>query len=290
MITNGLVPNVYGGMLLSGCPDGSVNTYYYVVQYYQNQNATGSFYAQNIYGGDYVILDASDNNKNYIRIYANVKAGATVNNAVFYPMIRRADITDPTYEPYHESVKEEIEQIYADNGVLGAKNLLKVTANTQTINGVTFTVNADGSVTVNGTASAIAFFPIVPNNTMTIKKGSYILSAGDGIIGNYSKYGLYINTASGDIANTRAEENTHFALSADILITECKIFVTSGTTVSNLVFKPMIRLASDPDDTYVPHAMTNRELTEKKINIADLKTVVSASSDFTDFKTRIASL
>ena len=66
--------------------------------------------------------------------------------------------------------------------------------------------------------------------------------------------------------------------------------LANGQTVNNLVFYPMLRLASDPDDTYQPYAMTNRELTEKKINIADLKTVVSASSDFTDFKTRIASL
>ena len=186
-------------------------------------------------------------------------------------MVKDSRITDPTYEPYHESVEEEIEQVYADNGVLGAKNLLKVTANTQTVNGVTFTVNRDSdgnliNITANGTASATAFLPIVANNTMTIEKGSYILSAGDGIVGNYSKYGLYINNASGDIANTRTEERTHFTLSADILVAECKIFVTSGTTVSNLVFKPMIRLASDPDDTYQPYAMTNRELMKNKID------------------------
>ena len=29
----------------------------------------------------------------------------TVNNFTFYPMIRHADITDPTYEPYHENVE-----------------------------------------------------------------------------------------------------------------------------------------------------------------------------------------
>ena len=69
-----------------------------------------------------------------------------------------------------------------------------------------------------------------------------------------------------------------------------QIVVKNGASISNLTFKPMLRLASDPDDTYQPYAMTNRELTEEKINIADLKTVVSASSDFADFKTRIASL
>ena len=194
-----------------------------------------------------------------------VENGTTFSNTTIYPMLRKADIEDGTYRPYnHQAIQNQLNA----QGVLGAKNLLENTATTQTINGVTFTVNADGSVTANGTASATAFLPVVPNNTMTIKKGSYILSAGDGIIGNYSKYGLYINNASGDIANTKTEEITHFALSADILVAECKIFVTSGTTVSNLTFYPMLRLASDPDDTYQPYAMTNRELTEE-VNTAN---------------------
>ena len=38
------------------------------------------------------------------------------------------------------------------------KNLLEVSSASQTINGVTFTVNSDKSVTVNGTASAQAEF------------------------------------------------------------------------------------------------------------------------------------
>ena len=39
--------------------------------------------------------------------------------------------------------------------------------------------------------------------------------------------------------------------------------VASGKTANNDVFYPMLRLASDPDDTYVPYVMTNKELTEK---------------------------
>ena len=38
--------------------------------------------------------------------------------------------------------------------------------------------------------------------------------------------------------------------------------VASGTTVSNLTFYPMLRLASDIDDTYQPYAMTNKKLTD----------------------------
>ena len=36
--------------------------------------------------------------------------------------------------------------------------------------------------------------------------------------------------------------------------------------------------------------LTNKQLTESKISISDLQTVVAASSDFADFQTRIAAL
>ena len=41
------------------------------------------------------------------------------------------------------------------------------------------------------------------------------------------------------------------------------IYVRAGVTVSNKTIYPMLRLVTDPDDTYVPHAMTNKELTDK---------------------------
>jgi hypothetical protein len=75
-------------------------------------------------------------------------SSATVTNI----MVKDSRITDPTYEPYHESVEEEIEQIYADNGVLGAKNLLENFApSSYTAQGITFTKNSNGSITANGT-------------------------------------------------------------------------------------------------------------------------------------------
>jgi hypothetical protein len=43
----------------------------------------------------------------------------------------------------------------------------------------------------------------------------------------------------------------------------CSVLVEGGATVNNETVYPMLCLASDPDNTYVPHAMTNRELTEK---------------------------
>ena len=46
------------------------------------------------------------------QVYASlqIRNGATVNNLVFYPMLRKASVTDDTYEPYHPSVEEELEK------------------------------------------------------------------------------------------------------------------------------------------------------------------------------------
>jgi len=218
-------------------------------------------------------------------------SSATVTNI----MVKDSRITDPTYEPYHESVEEEIEQIYADNGVLGAKNLMINEGKNETINGVAFTVNEDGSITANGTASTDAYYSIASRVSNKPLKGlkhgvEYILSGDNSpATDSYIFVNYFVGSTLSGGANTNNGEK-NFTIPNDKTYISYGIGVKSGKTVTNKTFYPMLRLASDPDDTYQPYAMTNRELTEKKINIADLKTVVSASSDFTDFKTRIASL
>lgn len=52
-------------------------------------------------------------NKGTRRVRLMVRSGATVNNVTFYPMIRYADITDDTYEPYTPSLQEKINDILA---------------------------------------------------------------------------------------------------------------------------------------------------------------------------------
>ena len=77
-------------------------------------------------------------------------------------MLRKADILDDTYEPYHPGkvLSEEA------NGELGAVNLLAYPYlhTTRVHNGVTFTDNGDGTVTANGTATAEAIFTFSDKN------------------------------------------------------------------------------------------------------------------------------
>lgn len=161
----------------------------------------------------------------------------------------------------------EVEQIYADNGVLGAKNLFRnpyYDGTSKTSNGVTFTVNNDGSITVdtNGVASTgEASFRLIRYdrdqdiintfNEKTLKK-----SGTDGDVYVQGYWSGAIHREDEFIVNASTMTNWNFA-----------VYVASGKTIDNVTIYPMLRLASDPDDTYVPYAMTNRELTEAISNI-----------------------
>lgn len=60
-----------------------------------------------------------------------------------------------------------------------------------------------------------------------------------------------------------------------------QLIVKGNTTLTNFRVYPMVRLATDPDPTYQPNAMTNKELTENKWD----KSMVLASGDLDDYKT-----
>ena len=135
----------------------------------------------------------------------------------------------------------------AEQKQYSGKNLLQNTATTQTVNGVTFTVNSDGSVKANGTATNIA----VLDNTVTLKSGSYILSMGNNPNASVGMQ-LFRTTDNTFIVSSMSQDNVVFTLEEE---TECKlrIRVSNGAVVSNFTFYPMIRLASITDSTYEPY-------------------------------------
>lgn len=148
--------------------------------------------------------------------------------------------------------------------VLGAKNLCPNNAVSQTANGITFTVNADGSVRVSGTATttdvglAIVDSPHIISDYLVA--GTYKFSGcPDGGSENTYFMRTYVDgwkiLTGGEIEFTV----TDALLSTDFRVT---IIIKSGTTIDK-IFYPMIRPASVADDTYVPYAMTNREITSK---------------------------
>lgn len=134
------------------------------------------------------------------------------------------------------------------NGILehnGVKNLLQVTGTTETINGVTFTPQADGSVKVSGTATAYTVYTL---GTFTTKAGlDYILS-GCPAGGSAFTYDL-------GIGNLGTDKGGGFTFSGDGSTYAVTIGVFNGVTVDDIVFTPMIRDARIASESYVKGAL-----------------------------------
>ena len=121
------------------------------------------------------------------------------------------------------------------------KNKLQVSATSQTINGIEYTINEDGTIKANGTATTQSQINIGTFNFEA--NTSYILN-GCPAGGSTSTYRQIISRGSSEYG-----EGVSVSYTED---TEASIYIRimSGVTVNNLVFKPMIRLASIADATF----------------------------------------
>lgn len=134
----------------------------------------------------------------------------------------------------------------------GAKNILENANETKVLYDVTFTRNADGSVTANGTATGGDAIYVISNKDNYIAGKTYVLS-GCPSGGGETTYRLQISGIAQDWGNG-AEFEAVASMNTYIRISE-------GYTATNLTFYPMIRAVEVSDDTYVPYGKTNDILT-----------------------------
>lgn len=142
---------------------------------------------------------------------------------------------------------KDIEALKNTVGYTATKNLFKNTGEGYTSNGVTFTVNEDGGVTVNGTPTIDKSITIGTN--ITLPNGEYILS-GCPEGGSESTYYLRIQIGSNlikDVGN-----GVKFVID-NTKIMNVIVYVVKNTVFDNLKFYPMIRRADVTDDTYEPY-------------------------------------
>ena len=130
------------------------------------------------------------------------------------------------------------------------KNLLKRTDTSETKNGVTFTVNEDGSVTANGTATdgtASHYIGV----KITVPAGEYIMSGcpADGSTDTY-RMSCYNTSWSNAIHDYGGGIKISFT---DDTVRMFTISVAPGKQVENLTFYPMLRYAEITDNTYEPY-------------------------------------
>ena len=123
------------------------------------------------------------------------------------------------------------------------KNLLPNTATTQTINGVTFTVNDDGSVHVKGICTGNTIFYINENVIAKLTEGETYKYNG--------MSGIEIVYTNGNIEwaeDTFTVENTMSTIRSYIQV------MNSGGGEFEATYYPMICLTSIEDDTYEPYS------------------------------------
>lgn len=229
-----------GDYILSGCPsDGGEEKYRIDIRKF-NENT---------------IAKDTGNAKRFTitedveyKVLIRIGSGVTLNNLTFKPMIRKASVKNDRYMPYGVG-SVEVKSV--------GKNLIDYpyTNTTKTLNGITFTDN-NGIITANGTATANSDFHIKSRTSSkySLPSGEYILS-GCPSGGADNKYLLGTNytdaSGSGVGLATDYGNGAKFTIKDDTLGKDCYIgmFITikSGTKVENLVFKPMVRLATDTE-------------------------------------------
>lgn len=128
------------------------------------------------------------------------------------------------------------------------KNILQNTGTTQSLNYLDFIVYSDGSVNVNGTASADTDFTI--KSALVLPTAAYTLT-GCPVGGSTSTFRLFATNFGSD-TGSGLNFNGNGSTSTTV-----RINIKSGTVCNNLLFKPMIRIAGNNSE-YEPYkAMTN---------------------------------
>jgi hypothetical protein len=205
-----------------------------------------------------------------------IKVGKTVNNIVMKPMIRLASIEDDTYEPY-SMTNQQLTGLYDNEVEMGAVNLLPCTIKSHVRSGVTLTVNPDGSVKLNGTASGNNIFPIADSN-LKLKKGTYKFTC-LGAQGSDITFRAWVNNLGDSVNHLDYGNGVIFTINSDVTTGYIGIGFSSGQVFNNQEFRPMITLASQPNSDYahyVPYAKSNKELTD---DIASLAARIKAIED-----------
>lgn len=206
---------------------------------------------------------------------------------------------------YDETIKSLFPR--SEQAVLGAINLLKNTHGTDTIRGVTFTMQTNESIDINGTQ----------DNT---GDGSEYVVNGQNSSGKRLKLSDYPNNLAYDIGvaydntnvlagiwyydnnetylgpQTALAGQTGFVLSPPTGAVYFLPFfrVLKDKTVNHVMVYPMLYLSSISKPPFAPYAMTNKELTDSE---ADQKTAINAiitaatgAADFAAFKTAIGAI
>lgn len=269
-----------GKYIASGCPSGGdSNSYRVNVSKWVNNQEQGIGFD---YGDG---LEFTLAEETVVYMYPRIASGYTVSNLKFKLMIRDASILDSTYEPYFGSTAFP----RSEQAVLGAKNFWRGYISPDPAAGVTYTQNADKSISTSGSATGEESFGRLMTNADLIafinaNKGKTFVLNGCPSGGSHTTYYISIWANNGLVVEDNGSGATFTIPSSDCTSANIAIHIKDGVDVSGKTWKPMI---SFDGGEYAPPAMTNQQLTEKMQGIIDAAT---NAADFAAFKTAIGNL
>ena len=146
------------------------------------------------------------------------------------------------------------------------KNKLLIENGTRTVSGITFTQNADGSIIANGTATEAVIYAIKPfaevaysflSDIWDVKADTQYVLTGTPTGHEYPNCYLQLLVyGSGAEPYDAGSGSSPFSFTQEVIDTKryrLAIRVASGYTLNNVVFKPMIRLATETDSSWTPY-------------------------------------
>jgi len=231
-----------GNYTISGSTNGSLqkwavwSRYHGQVESQMSLDGAGTFY---------------DVSGETLMIELTIFQGVTTSHQKFYPMLCLSSAPDPTvFAPYSNicPITGHTESKVGDDG----KNRFKVTATTVTEQGVLFNVNSDGTITTARQSTS--------SNNASIILGDFTLP-----VGSYKINGANNAGRGGYFTLRKASDNTFIAniesSGYDLNVTDatfeyrltCVVQSAVSPTGDYVTVKPMIRLSSDTDPTFVPY-------------------------------------
>lgn len=181
--------------------------------------------------------------------------------------------------------------------VYGAKNLIPYPYNgtnmdegLHTVGGITYYTDSNGIIYSTGTCTSSSgisqrFIADTPLEDLGLKVGDKVILSGDASVNTTIDLQIRAMQAGGTTIETKSfdfstdlHNELEWTIPDNTALIRVWTYVARNEVIPNVTIKPMLRLASIHDGTWVPYAMTNRDLTAKKANTSMLGTDESGNS------------
>jgi len=251
--------------------------YMQLVRYDKNDPTNWKYGVTSIKGTE--IYTANDENTLQYGIRLIIRNGATANNITFKPMLEVGTMSHE-YQPTTISNTSLNERLSDQQG----QNLIPYPyyrPDSYTTNGITWTVNEDGSVTANGTATATAYYGVFVGKLGLEIGKNYVLTITT-VKGQASLYLANKNkqNKNTDIAACRTVNNSTLSVIFKYSQTdnfdhdELGLYIVAGTTLTNCIIKFQLERGTIRHE-YQPTTLSNPTLKKEIESALQPKSIVN---------------